>query len=198
MGLHFVRFCYGSLQVNFTHVLQVYFTGNRAIASPINTLRPRQNGRHFADDTFNRIFVNVNVRMSIKFSLKFVPKDPINNIPSLVQIMAWRRPGDKPLSEPVMVSLLTHICVTRPQWVKIQTFWLSLSLKPHGHAALLALCAGNHLETYGLPSHRACNAELWCFLCCWPEQTVKQTVELPVIWEASPPMWHHCHVALQQ
>ena len=31
--------------------------------------------------------------------------------------MAWRRPGAKPLSEPMMVSLLTHICVTRPQWV---------------------------------------------------------------------------------
>ena len=41
-----------------------------------------------------------------------------NNIPALVQIMAWRRPGDKPLSEPMMVNLLTHICVTRPQWVK--------------------------------------------------------------------------------
>ena len=32
--------------------------------------------------------------------------------------MAWRRLGDKPLSEPMMVSLLTHICVTRPQWVQ--------------------------------------------------------------------------------
>ena len=32
--------------------------------------------------------------------------------------MAWRRPGDKPFSEPMMVSLPTHICVTRPQWVK--------------------------------------------------------------------------------
>ena len=31
--------------------------------------------------------------------------------------MVWRRSGDKPLSEPMMVSLLTHICVTRPQWV---------------------------------------------------------------------------------
>ena len=51
------------------------------------------------------------------FSLKFVPKGPINKIPALVQIMAWRRPGDKPLSEPMMVRLLTHICVTRPQWV---------------------------------------------------------------------------------
>ena len=43
---------------------------------------------------------------------------PVDNIPALVQIMAWRRPGDKPLSEPMMVGLLTHICVTRPQWVK--------------------------------------------------------------------------------
>ena len=33
--------------------------------------------------------------------------------------MAWRRPGDKPLSEPMMVSLPTRICVTRPQWVKV-------------------------------------------------------------------------------
>ena len=79
----------------------------------INTLRPRQNGRHFADDTFKRIFMeNVNI------SLKFVPKGLINNIPALVQIMAWRRRGDKPLSEPMMVRLPTHICVTRPNWVK--------------------------------------------------------------------------------
>ena len=40
----------------------------------------------------------------------------INNILSLVRIMAWR-PGDKPLSDPTMVSLPTHICVTRPQWL---------------------------------------------------------------------------------
>ena len=88
------------------------------VIKSLNTLRPRQNGRHFADDTFNRIFVNENVRITIKFSLKFVPKAPINNIPALVQMMTWRRPGDKPLSEPMMVSLTTHICVTRPQWVK--------------------------------------------------------------------------------
>ena len=83
----------------------------------LNTMRPRQNGRHFADDTFNRIFVNENVRISNNFSLKFVPKGPINHIPTLVQIMAWRRSGDKPLSESMLVSLPTHICVTRPQWV---------------------------------------------------------------------------------
>ena len=49
--------------------------------------------------------------------MKFVPKGPINNNPALIQILAWRRSGDKPLSEPMMVSLLTYICVTRPQWV---------------------------------------------------------------------------------
>ena len=82
-----------------------------------NTLRPRQNGRHFANDLFKCIFVNENAWISLKISLKFVPKVQINNIPALVQIMAWRRPGDKPLFETMMVSLLTHICVTRPQWV---------------------------------------------------------------------------------
>ena len=49
---------------------------------------------------------NENVSISIDISLKFVPRGQINNIPSFVQIMAWRRPGDKPLSEPMMVSSL--------------------------------------------------------------------------------------------
>ena len=82
----------------------------------INSLRPRQDGRHFPDGIFKRIFLNENVWILIKISLKFVPKGLINNIPALVQIMAWRRPGDKPLSQAMMVVLLTHICVTRPQW----------------------------------------------------------------------------------
>ena len=56
-----------------------------------------------------------NAIYSIKISLKFVPKGPINNIPALVQIMAWRRPGDKPLSEPMVVTSPMHICVSRPQ-----------------------------------------------------------------------------------
>ena len=82
---------------------------------PINTLRPRQNGRHFADDIFKCIFLNENVWIPIKISLKFVLKGQINKITALVQIMAWCRPADKPLSEPMMVSLPTHICVIRPQ-----------------------------------------------------------------------------------
>ena len=94
------------------------YRATKTLTHGINTLSPRQNGRHFPDDIFKCIFLNENVWVPIEISLKFVPKGPINNIPALVQIMAWRRSGDKPLSEPMMVSLLTHICVTRPQWVK--------------------------------------------------------------------------------
>ena len=90
----------------------------------LNTLRPRRNEQHFADDIFKRIFFNENVWISIKISLKFVSKGSINNIPALVQIMAWRRSGDKPLSEPMMVSLPTHICVMRPQWVNNEMIWI--------------------------------------------------------------------------
>ena len=61
-------------------------------ALAVNTLKPRQNGRHFADYIFKCIFLNENAWISFKISLKFVPKGLINNIPALVQIMAWRRP----------------------------------------------------------------------------------------------------------
>ena len=57
----------------------------------VNTLGPRQNGWHFPDDIFKCFFVNENVWMSLKIS-------------ALVQIMAWRRLGNKPLSSPLMVN----------------------------------------------------------------------------------------------
>ena len=82
---------------------------------PFNTLMPRQYSRHFAIDTFKRIFLNKNATSWIKISLKFVPKGPINNIPALVQLMTWRHPGDAPLCEPMTVRLPTNIGVTRPQ-----------------------------------------------------------------------------------
>ena len=59
----------------------------------------------FADDIFKCIFLNENVWILIEISLKFVPRDQIDNIPSLVQIMAWNRPGNKPLSEPMLTYL---------------------------------------------------------------------------------------------
>ena len=82
------------------------------------TLKPRQNWYHFANDIFKCIFLNENAWISRKISLKFVPKGPVNNIPALVQIMAWPWPGNKPLSGPVMVGLLMHKCISWPQWAK--------------------------------------------------------------------------------
>ena len=105
LGMH--QCVSGCLRVN-TEMMQVF-----------NTLRPRQNGRHFADNMFKCIFLNENVWIPIEISLTFVPIGSINNNPVLFQIMAWSRPGDKPLSEAMMVSSRTHICITRPQWVKI-------------------------------------------------------------------------------
>ena len=76
--------------------------------SVINTLSLRINSCHFPDIS-KCIFLNENVWILIDISLKFVPKGPINNIPALVEIMAWCRPSDKPLSEPMIVSLLMNI-----------------------------------------------------------------------------------------
>ena len=45
----------------------------------------------------------------------------VNNIPALVRMMTWRREGDKSLSEPMIVCLLMHECITLPQWVKSNT-----------------------------------------------------------------------------
>ena len=84
----------------------------------INTLRPRQNYCHFADNIFKCILLNENVWILLMFSLNFVPYVWINNIPALVQTMAWCRPGDKPLPEPMMVSLPMQLCVTQPHSVK--------------------------------------------------------------------------------
>ena len=83
----------------------------------VNTLRPRQMVAISQKTFFKCIFLNDDVWISITISLNVVPGGPINNIPSLVQIMAWCWPGNKPLSEPMMIRLPTHICVTWPQWV---------------------------------------------------------------------------------
>ena len=71
----------------------------------VNTLRSRQNGRNFADDTFKRIFLNENVRIPIKISLKLIPKGPTNSriyssngsdnglVPTSRQAIIWTNDG---------------------------------------------------------------------------------------------------------
>ena len=133
------------------HMVYLMVSSREHCLQGFNTLRPRQNGRHFPDDIFKCFFLNENVWIYITISLKFVPKGLINNIPALVQIMAWRRPGDKPLSEPMMVSLLTHICVTRPQWVNWQQAITGSGsgFSPNGWQAIISTNHGQvHWRTY--------------------------------------------------
>ena len=66
---------------------------------------------------FKWIFLNKIVCILIEISWMFVPCGPNNNIPVLVQIIAWRQPDANRLSEPMMIRFATHICITRPQWV---------------------------------------------------------------------------------
>ena len=127
----FLTFWHVNIFPNFWHCYQLYISamGNVTQKTLLGLLSwcPIFNLTHwgrakmvaiFADDIFKCIFFNENACVSIKISLKFVPKGSISNIPALVWIMAWRRPGNKPLSEPMMVRLPTHICVTQPQWVE--------------------------------------------------------------------------------
>ena len=146
----------------------------------LNTLRPIQNGRHFADDIFKCIFLNENTSISISVSLTFVPEGLINNISALVQIMAWRRLGDKPLSEPMMVSLLTHICVTRHQWVKVATSIAGHFVKKNYawpvKCLSKAMLAENELRYIYISLHiHNCYDEISSIVrcrnllpCCWP------------------------------
>ena len=57
-----------------------------------------------SDNIFKRIFLNENIKISIQISLKFVPNGPIDNKSALVQVMAWRQTGDKPLPEAMMTQ----------------------------------------------------------------------------------------------
>ena len=72
----------------------------------------------FARRHFQMDFLEWKYMYFDKISLKCDPRGPINYILELVQIMVWNRPDDMPLSEPMVVRLPTHVCITRPQWVK--------------------------------------------------------------------------------
>ena len=123
--------------------------------------------------------------ISAKISPKYVPKGPINNIPALVQIMAWCRPGDKPISEPMMVRLPKHICVTRPQWVNkfrpvenifnhilLNTFYLSIQ------TSLISFPQGP-LSTFSISQH----CFMW-WLGAWWQQTITWNI-------VGQDVWHH-------
>ena len=84
----------------------------------INTLRLRQNGRHFANDLFKRIFVNEKVRIFVQISLKFILECPINNNQHWFRWWLGAKKATSHYLNQWWSSLLMHIWVTRPQWVK--------------------------------------------------------------------------------
>ena len=71
----------------------------------INSSPPGQNGHHFVNNIFKYIFRNKKKRYSIQISLEVFPKGPIDNKSTLVQVMAWRQTGDKPLPEPMLTQV---------------------------------------------------------------------------------------------
>ena len=58
-----------------------------------------------ADDNFKCIFLNENDIIPILISLKFLPRSPVDNKPLFVQVLAWRRTGDKPLPQSMLTQL---------------------------------------------------------------------------------------------
>ena len=106
-GPHVIRSICASL--NHEEAKTHYLIDTKRYKSFCEHIEAETKCRHLPDDIFKRIFLNENSRIPIEISLKFVPWGPINNIPALVQIMAWRRTGDEPLSESMMVRLPTHI-----------------------------------------------------------------------------------------
>ena len=146
-------------------------------------------------------------------SLKFLPKGPINYISALVQTMVWRRLGDKPLSEPMMVSLLTHICVIRPQRVKPASADPACMLPKIGHhctcrcpstswwrhqmetfSALLALCAGNSPVTGEFPSQRPVTRSFDVFFDLRLNKRLSTHSRRRWFKTPSCSLWRHCNV----
>ena len=103
-----IRDCWRKISIPVWILYKDYILCAFGICYTSDTLRPGENIRLFADDLFPYSCLRED-KFRLKFHLYlFLESD---NTPVLVQIMAWCRPGDKPLSEPMMFSLLTHICV---------------------------------------------------------------------------------------
>ena len=104
-GLDVLKYPYFS----FIIISLLAWSPRTVLITGIKTSRLRRNGWHFPDDILKWIFLNWNIRISIEISLNFVPRGLNDNIPPLVQVMAWRQLGDWQLSELRMVRSLTHL-----------------------------------------------------------------------------------------
>ena len=73
---------------------------------PINSSPLDKMAAILADDIFKCFLLNENAKILIQISLKLVPSSPIDNKSAFVQVMAWRRTGDKPLPEQMMTQFI--------------------------------------------------------------------------------------------
>ena len=118
---------------------------------------------HFADDIFKCIFVNENVWISLKISLKFVPKFRIHNIPALVKIMAWRQQATSHhLNHWRLVYRRIYVSLGITQW--------NLPVPLHRKA--------NNADI-------KCDSDVSLSTSCW------QQFEFSVVWDATMLMWDH-------
>ena len=102
---HPIRFVFGRLQGYTQFKLScvlVCFRSMSIMVVSFASLRPRQNDGHWAENIFKCIFLNQNYRILNQISLQFVTCGTTDNDLILVQITAWQRTCDKPLSEPMV------------------------------------------------------------------------------------------------
>ena len=78
----------------------------------LNTFKTRQNGRHFPDDIVKCKSSNENIYFD-KYFTAVCSRGPMNDIPALVQIMAWRRPGDNQLSEAITDTGINDLAIAK-------------------------------------------------------------------------------------
>ena len=110
----------------------------------------------YADDIFNCMFLNENDRILIQISLKYVPRSLISNKPALVQVMAWRRSGNKPLLPGQMQTRFTDA-------YNVALGGMSESLNSWKHTGVLfsgCLCLGSFIPKYYIYSEKTFEKEI--------------------------------------
>ena len=131
----------------------------------VNPSTPKQDGRHFSDDIFKCIFLNGNGWIVINISLMFVPKSSTDNVPALVQIMAWRRPG---------WAIVDHYCVRQSVFTdahcilwNMHTVLVSLCLIYFTFAACVIQIWRGHIRTIPLLHMEYASGECCVWLYSW-------------------------------
>ena len=152
---------------------------------------PQFSGRHF-----QMHFLEWKCMNFFENFIECFPNGPINNIPVLVFIMSWRRPGDKPLSEPMMIILLTHICVTRGcDYLS----WVDLSIRCNSVVANDV--QGKHMLFYLYLVHKRLYGYMWKW-CDWCSACMRTatmacgpTLMQPFVWWLHENTWRNHDMA---